>query len=58
MLGLTTEWRFGDDVQSPENSLTLDDYKTVTWDSLVVNWNFLNGRLISKCHLTCNVIMI
>merc|ERR1719234_2138843 len=30
----------------------LDDYKTVTWDSLVVNWNFLNGRLISKCHLT------
>ena len=34
----------------------LDDYKTVTWGSLVVNWNFLNGRLISKCHLTCNDI--
>ena len=32
----------------------LDDYKTVTWGSLVVNWNFLNGRLMSKCHLTCN----
>ena len=34
----------------------LDDYKTVTWGSLVVNWNFLNGRLISKCHLTYNEI--